>query len=137
MSQLVRFCSGNILITGSTTSVVIGLTWGGMQYSWTSASVLAPLVLGLVGLVSFVIYELRFCKSPTVSLLAYMRTSLQYFSLKVPILFDLNWTGTSGYLQNFVMAVVLASLSCTSSNTVTHRSGHLHSLNRRLVCGLL
>jgi len=85
---------GNILITGSTTSVVIGLTWGGMQYSWTSASVLVPLVLGLVGLVSFVIYELRFCKPPT-----------------VPILFDLNWTGTSGYLQNFVMAVVLASLS--------------------------
>ncbi|KAN0135476.1 MFS general substrate transporter [Lactarius tabidus] len=85
---------GNILITGSTTLVVIGLTWGGIQFSWSSASVLVPLVLGLVGLASFVLYELHFCKPPT-----------------VPILFNLNWTGTSGYLQNFVMAVVLASLS--------------------------
>ncbi|KAF8258921.1 hypothetical protein EI94DRAFT_1814313 [Lactarius quietus] len=51
-------------------------------------------VIGIVGLTSFVIYEFHFCKPPT-----------------VPILFDLNWTGTSGYLQNFVMAVVLASLS--------------------------
>ncbi|KAI9452641.1 Mfs1.2 [Lactarius psammicola] len=85
---------GNILITGSTTSVVIGLTWGGIQFPWSSASVLVPLVLGLVGLAAFVIYELHFCKPPT-----------------VPILLDLDWTSTSGYLQNFVMAVVLASLS--------------------------
>ncbi|KAF8258823.1 major facilitator superfamily domain-containing protein [Lactarius quietus] len=85
---------GNILITASTTLVVVGLTWGGVQYSWISAAVLAPLVLGLVGLASFVIYELHFCKPPT-----------------APILFELNWTSTSGYLQNFVMAVVLSSLS--------------------------
>ncbi|KAN0135475.1 MFS general substrate transporter [Lactarius tabidus] len=85
---------GNILITGSTTSVVIGLTWGGIQYPWSSAPVLVPLVLGLVGLASFVLYELHFCKPPT-----------------APILFDLNWTGTSGYIQYFLMAVVLASLS--------------------------
>jgi hypothetical protein len=48
---------GNILITSSTTSVVIGLTWGGIQYPWSSASVLVPLVLGLVGLAAFVVYE--------------------------------------------------------------------------------
>ncbi|KAH8985667.1 major facilitator superfamily domain-containing protein [Lactarius akahatsu] len=85
---------GNLLITGSTTSIVIGLTWGGVQFPWSSASVLVPLVLGFVGLVAFVIYEFYFCKPPT-----------------APILFRLDWTGTSGYLQNFVMAVVLASLS--------------------------
>lgn len=85
---------GNLLITGSTTSIVIGLTWGGIQFPWSSASVLVPLVLGFVGLVAFAVYEFRFCKPPT-----------------VPILFNISWTGTSGYLQNFVMAVVLASLS--------------------------
>ncbi|KAI0297883.1 iron permease [Multifurca ochricompacta] len=85
---------GNILITGSTTSTVIGLTWGGVQFAWSSASVLVPLIIGLIGLGSFVIYEIYLCKPPV-----------------VPILFRLNWTGTSGYLQNFVMAVVLASLS--------------------------
>jgi hypothetical protein len=32
---------------------------------------------------------------------------------KVPIVMRVNWTGASGYLQMFVMAVVLAILSCT------------------------
>ncbi|KAH9962027.1 major facilitator superfamily domain-containing protein [Lactifluus volemus] len=85
---------GNILITGSITSVVIGLTWGGVRYPWSSSHVLVPLIFGLVGLGLFVIYEFYFCKPPV-----------------VPILFRLEWTGASGYLQNFIMAVVLASLS--------------------------
>jgi hypothetical protein len=60
-------CRGNILVTGSTTSVVIGLTWGGVQYPWSSARVLSPLILGLLGLCVFVIYEIYFCKPPVVS----------------------------------------------------------------------
>jgi hypothetical protein len=47
--------------------------------------------------------------------------------LKVPILFDLNWTGTSGYLQNFAMAMVLASLGFTSFTLAL--SKHCRSLN--------
>jgi Fungal trichothecene efflux pump (TRI12) len=58
---------GNILVIGSTTSVVIGLTWGGVRYPWTSARVLSPLVIGLVGLGVFMIYEIYFCKPPIVS----------------------------------------------------------------------
>ncbi|KAI0297884.1 hypothetical protein B0F90DRAFT_1669278 [Multifurca ochricompacta] len=85
---------GNILITGSTTSTVIGLTWGGVQFAWSSASVLVPLIIGLVGLGVFIIYEIYLCKPPV-----------------VPILFRLDWTGISGYLQQFIMAMVLASLS--------------------------
>jgi hypothetical protein len=60
-------CRGNILVTGSTTSVVIGLTWGGVKYSWSSARVLTPLILGLLGLCVFVVYEIYFCKPPVVS----------------------------------------------------------------------
>ncbi|KAI9510085.1 major facilitator superfamily domain-containing protein [Russula earlei] len=85
---------GNVLVTGSTTSVVIGLTWGGITYPWSSAHVLSPLVIGLVGLCVFIIYEINLCKPPV-----------------VPIVLRLNWTAASGYLQNFVMAVVLATLS--------------------------
>lgn len=59
-------CRGNILIIGSTTSVVIGLTWGGVQYPWSSPHVLSPLVIGLVGLGVFIIYEIYFCKPPIV-----------------------------------------------------------------------
>ena len=60
-------CRGNILVIGSTTSVVIGLTWGGVRYPWSSARVLSPLVIGLVGLGVFVIYEIYFCKPLIVS----------------------------------------------------------------------
>ncbi|KAF8482465.1 major facilitator superfamily domain-containing protein [Russula ochroleuca] len=85
---------GNLLVTVSTTSVVIGLTWGGVQYPWSSGRVLLPLVVGLIGLVVFIIYEIYFCKPPV-----------------VPIVLRMDWTGASGYLQSFLMAVVLANLS--------------------------
>ena len=58
---------GNILVTGSITSVVIALTWGGVQYPWSSARVLSSLILGLLGLCVFLIYEIYFCKPPIVS----------------------------------------------------------------------
>jgi hypothetical protein len=32
--------------------------------------------------------------------------------LKVPIVLRMNWTGASGYLQSFLVSVVLATLSC-------------------------
>ena len=109
-------CRGNILVTVSTTSVVIGLTWGGVQYPWSSARVLLPLIIGLIGLCVFVIYEIYFCKPPVVSPFAGKRQAFSmgfniYF--KVPIVLRMNWTGASGYIQNFLMAVVLATLSCT------------------------
>ena len=86
-----------------------------MQYPWLSGHVLSPLVIGLIGLVVFIIYEIYFCKPPVVSPFA---DSRQFFSigfnipLKVPIVMRMDWTGASGYLQNFLMAVVLATLSC-------------------------
>ncbi|KAI0291115.1 major facilitator superfamily domain-containing protein [Russula brevipes] len=106
---------GNVLVIGSTTSVVIALTWGGVLYPWSSAHVLSPLVVGLVGLCVFSIYEIYLCKPPVVSPFSTMRRSLSAvfnkISLKVPIVLRMNWTGASGYLQNFVMAVVLSTLS--------------------------
>jgi hypothetical protein len=99
----------------STTSVVIGLTWGGVQYPWSSGRVLLPLVVGLIGLVVFIIYEIYFCKPPVVSQFAGTRRLFSIESdipLKVPIVLRMDWTGASGYLQSFLMAVVLANLSC-------------------------
>jgi len=85
---------GNILVIGSTTCIVIALTWGGVLYPWSSAHVLSPLVSGLVGLGVFAIYEIYLCKPPV-----------------APILLRMSWTGASGYIQQFMMAVVLATLS--------------------------
>ncbi|KAK1703999.1 major facilitator superfamily domain-containing protein [Colletotrichum lupini] len=48
---------GNSILIASTVSVLIALTWGGEIYSWSSYRVIIPLVLGLVGLVAFCIFE--------------------------------------------------------------------------------
>lgn len=71
------FCKyrGNSIIISSTTGIVIGLTWGGVRYSWSSAAVLVPLIVGVCGLFVFFLYEARFAKNPIVSayLLAHRR----------------------------------------------------------------
>lgn len=56
----------NLLFVAATTSVVLGISWGGVEYGWASANVLVPLVLGLAGLVAFIWIEKRFVKFPTV-----------------------------------------------------------------------
>lgn len=60
------WCSGTFLVIASTTACVIGLTWSGVQYAWTSAPVLVPLVAGLVGLGVFIVYESVFPEHPLV-----------------------------------------------------------------------
>ncbi|EIN09718.1 MFS general substrate transporter [Punctularia strigosozonata HHB-11173 SS5] len=48
---------GNTLVIASTCACVIGLTWGGVVFGWRSAHVVVPIVLGIVGLVLFCVYE--------------------------------------------------------------------------------
>lgn len=52
---------------GSTTAIVLALTWGGTEHPWSSAQVLVPLIVGLVGLVVFIAYEATLAKNPIVS----------------------------------------------------------------------
>jgi hypothetical protein len=46
---------------------MIGLTWGGVQYPWSSARILASLILGVIGLMVFLWYEFTFAANPIVS----------------------------------------------------------------------
>ncbi|TKA61545.1 hypothetical protein B0A55_12640 [Friedmanniomyces simplex] len=43
---------------------MMGMQWGGYQYPWGSAHVLAPLILGFVLLVSFFVWEAKLAKHP-------------------------------------------------------------------------
>ncbi|KIJ59634.1 hypothetical protein HYDPIDRAFT_100308 [Hydnomerulius pinastri MD-312] len=81
--------AGNILVVGSSISCTLALTWGGVTAPWNSVRVLAPLIIGLVGLVAFFIYEATVPKNPL-----------------VPITLMTNRTGVSGYLQTFVASVI-------------------------------
>ncbi|UZP34143.1 hypothetical protein NXS19_001959 [Fusarium pseudograminearum] len=48
---------GNAILIGSSVSILIALTWAGPVHPWSDARILAPLILGILGLVGFVIYE--------------------------------------------------------------------------------
>ncbi|KAL5536448.1 hypothetical protein ACEPAF_270 [Sanghuangporus sanghuang] len=100
--------TGNTIIVASTTSVVLALTWGGIEFPWSSAKVLVPLILGLAGLVAFVIYEAKVPEAPLVPLriLAH-RTSISGY---VQAFFgNFYLLGTIFYLPTFFQACKDAS----------------------------
>lgn len=49
--------TGSVIFVGSATSLLIPLTWGGVMYEWNSWRTLVPLIIGIVGLVIFGVYE--------------------------------------------------------------------------------
>ncbi|KAK4067186.1 uncharacterized protein Triagg1_7914 [Trichoderma aggressivum f. europaeum] len=48
---------GSLLFIASTTTFLISITWGGTQYPWSGWQTLVPLILGVIGIVLFAIYE--------------------------------------------------------------------------------
>ncbi|GJJ10965.1 hypothetical protein Clacol_005194 [Clathrus columnatus] len=80
--------SGAFIIIGSTTGITIALTDGGVNDPWPSANILSPLIIGLVGLIVFLVYEARFAKNPL-----------------VPWGILANRTSASGYAQTFLLPV--------------------------------
>ncbi|KAJ7680653.1 Mfs1.2 [Mycena polygramma] len=85
---------GNGLVISSTSSAIIGLTWGGVQYPWSSAQVLVPIVLGLCGVIGFFVYETRVAAYPL-----------------VPYTLLSNRTSLSGYLQTFLNQLAVIAVS--------------------------
>ncbi|KAI0023349.1 major facilitator superfamily transporter [Xylariomycetidae sp. FL0641] len=55
---------GSFIFTGSTTSFLIAISWGGTQFPWGSASTLVPLIIGTLGIILSFVYEARFSKNP-------------------------------------------------------------------------
>lgn len=74
---------GNALLVASVVSVLIALTWGGDQYPWSSWHTLVPLVLGLLGLISFLWVEsTKLIPEPTMPFRLFAnRTSLGAYAL--------------------------------------------------------
>lgn len=61
--------AGNVIFVAAITSVLIGLSWAGSLYAWSSFRVLVPLFVGIAGLGMFTIFEgSRFAPNPTVPL---------------------------------------------------------------------
>lgn len=56
LSQIDYF--GALLFSASTTSFLLGITFGGSQYPWRSAQTLVPLLLGVLGMAGFACWEI-------------------------------------------------------------------------------
>ena len=78
--------TGGFLFIGSMTSFLIAITWGGVQFPWSSFRTLVPLVLGAVGICVAFAWEIWGTKLPFLRLylfnsrsawLAYACTLLQ------------------------------------------------------------
>src|SRR5688572_9773350 len=87
---------GNTLVIAASSSVLISLTWADVIHPWGSAQVLAPLIIGIFGLVAFVYWE-RYCATEPViplrifqawsAILIYIYTFLLNFCLFFPAFF--------------------------------------------------
>jgi MFS family permease len=59
---------GGALFIGSTTSFLMALTWGGVEFPWSSFHTLTPLVIGLVGIFTTLAWEQWAAKKPLIRL---------------------------------------------------------------------
>ncbi|KAI9000562.1 iron permease [Trametes punicea] len=59
---------GNLIIIAGATLSLLALTWGGIRFSWSSAHVLAPLIIGVVLILVFFLYENLVPTEPTTPL---------------------------------------------------------------------
>ncbi|KAM5544669.1 hypothetical protein V8D89_001567 [Ganoderma adspersum] len=80
---------GIAIMAGSTVSILLAITWGGIQFPWSSAHVLVPLIVGAVGLLVFFAIEFLWLKGQT-----------------VPRFFFTNRTTFSGYIGTFFHGIV-------------------------------
>ncbi|KAJ7084976.1 major facilitator superfamily domain-containing protein [Mycena epipterygia] len=62
---------GNILISASSASCILGLISGGGSAAWSSFKVLVPLILGLWGLGMALVYEAKCAAQPTIPKVLY------------------------------------------------------------------
>lgn len=102
------FYSGNFIVIAGTTLAVTGLTFAGVRFPWDSAQVLAPLIIGLVLVAAFILYEAKVPKEPS-----------------IPWEILTNRTTLSGYAATFVHGITSISILCEFLLGSSGQDGHL------------
>ncbi|KAI0446925.1 DNA repair protein RAD50 [Xylaria telfairii] len=84
---------GNAILIGSTFAILWALTYGGTRYTWNQGNVLAPLIIGLSGLIIAFFWEMSpWCKYPVMPPLHFKnRTSAAAFFLSFMTLLLAFW----------------------------------------------
>jgi MFS family permease len=58
--------AGSGLFVASLTSFLVPLTWGGIMYDWSSYHTLVPMLVGVVGLITFFLWQKFFSPEPLI-----------------------------------------------------------------------
>ena len=76
---------GAFLLTASTTSFLMPVSWGGVMFAWSSPRTLVPLILGICGFFVFVLYEIYVIRTPLIplSIFGSRTAAVNYFGTMV------------------------------------------------------
>jgi EmrB/QacA subfamily drug resistance transporter len=105
---------GALVLAGGTGSLLLGLVWGGRQYSWTSGHVLGALTVAAVLLVVFALVERR--AGEPILPFEILRNPIVAGSVACMALVGMAMFGTISYVPLFVQGVI--GTSATSSGVV-------------------
>ncbi|MFL5978723.1 MAG: MDR family MFS transporter [Gaiellaceae bacterium] len=105
---------GAVVLAGGTGSLLLGLVWGGRQYSWTSVHVTAALALAAGSLAAFAVVERR-AREPILPF-DILRNPIVAGSVACMALVGMAMFGTISYVPLFVQGVI--GTSATSSGVV-------------------
>ncbi|KAJ7235108.1 iron permease [Mycena haematopus] len=103
---------GNMMIIGSAASCIIALTWAGITYPWTSVHVFVPLIVGIMGLIGAIVYEMFYSTNPSIpcSILANRTTLSGYVSFAFVAL-NTHKVILDRYVASFVHGLVITSVT--------------------------
>ncbi|KAI4721514.1 putative MFS transporter [Aureobasidium sp. EXF-10727] len=103
--QLKQFdWAGSICCLLSVAALLIPITWGGVVYSWTSWQTLLPFFLGVVGIICFCLWQVRYAKEPILHL-ALLQSYNMGYSLFATVINALIVYGALYYLPLYYEAV--------------------------------
>jgi EmrB/QacA subfamily drug resistance transporter len=105
---------GAVLLALSSTSLLLGLVWGGRQYPWASAHVLGALVASALVFAGFLLYERRVPE--TILPFDLLRNRVVLSSIVCMTLVGMAMFGTISFVPLFVQGVI--GTSATSSGVV-------------------
>jgi hypothetical protein len=123
---------GSFLFIAGTTSFLIGVSWGGVQYKWTSAHTLAPILVGMFGICISCVWETK-VKEPILrgslfynvsAVAAYYCAFAQGFLVSIKSMSGLTYTYTATAIHGTLLYALLFHVR-TGHNRYPKRCQHL------------
>lgn len=84
---------GGFLFISSMTSLLVSLSWAGVQFAWTSYQTLVPIILGLIGVAATLLWELFGAHEP------FLRRTLFH-----------KWSLVAAYMCAFIQGLMVGQL---------------------------